>query len=131
MLSSPSLPRAQLRTGAQGPIRRGGHFYRRCLTPVLSPIGRGVWVPAQGRDDVEYCVGGTSHHHKRSFAFSPHDLREVCWKLPALSKKRAQERPGARRTRGLACKFAQTKAHTSVQVRRRLPAFPAQWFYVL
>ena len=34
-----------------GPIRRGANFYVRYRTPALSPISRGVWVPAQGRDD--------------------------------------------------------------------------------
>ncbi len=36
-----------------GPILRGTDCCRRYLSPVLSPIGRGVWVPAQGRDDKE------------------------------------------------------------------------------
>ena len=39
--------------------------------------------------------------------------------------------PGARCTRGLACQDAQRNAHTSIQVQRSNPAFPAQWLYGL
>ena len=38
--------------------------------------------------------------------------------------------PDARCTRGLACKMHK-KTHTSIQVKRRRPAFPAQWLYGL
>jgi hypothetical protein len=50
------------------------------------------------------------------------------------SMRRARGRPGARCTRGLVCGEAQKSLHTSIQVKRRHPAFPAQWFdglYVL
>ena len=47
--------------------------------------------------------------------------------LVALQKERAQGRPGARCTRGLVCN-AHKETHTSIQVQRRHPAFPAQWF---
>jgi hypothetical protein len=45
----------------------------------------------------------------------------------ALEKKRAQGKPGARCTRGLVCKTGRKKTHTSIQVKRRHPAFPARW----
>src|ERR1700742_1126397 len=48
-----------------------------------------------------------------------------------VPQKREQGMPGARCTRGLACKRQQTKAHTSIQVSGGNPAFPAQWFYGL
>ncbi len=41
-----------------------------------------------------------------------------------LSKKREQGMPGARCTRGLVCKVAQRKAHTSIQVQRRQSGIP-------
>ena len=44
-----------------------------------------------------------------------------------LRNERAQGRPDARCTRGLVCK-GKRSAHTSIQVQRRHPAFPAQWF---
>src|SRR5665213_754313 len=47
----------------------------------------------------------------------------------AQKSKRAQGRPGARCTRGLVCNVHQKKTHTSIQVQRRHPTFPAQWFY--
>jgi hypothetical protein len=39
-------------------------------------------------------------------------------------KNRAQGRPGARCTRGLVCKHAQTKTHTSIQVQRKQSGLP-------
>src|SRR6266516_932308 len=38
--------------------------------------------------------------------------------------------PGARCTRGLVCN-RHKNTHTSIQVQRRHPTFPAQWFYGL
>lgn len=43
---------SSLRT--QGPIRRSGCCCEESLTSVSSSMGRGVWVPAQGRDDTGY-----------------------------------------------------------------------------
>jgi hypothetical protein len=39
-------------------------------------------------------------------------------------RQRAQGRPGARCTRGLACKFVITKTHTSIQVQRKHSGLP-------
>ena len=50
---------------------------------------------------------------------------------PCPRKQRAQGRPGARRTRGLLCDSCNKMVHTSIQVWRRHPAFPAQWLYGL
>ena len=44
--------------------------------------------------------------------------------LRCPSEKREQGMPGARCTRGLVCKFAQRKAHTSIQVQRRQSGIP-------
>jgi hypothetical protein len=45
--------------------------------------------------------------------------------------QRAQGRPGACCTRGLACDLRKTKVHTSIQGSGSIPAFPAQWLYGL
>ena len=58
------------------------------------------------------------------FAFSRHDLSEFYRSFRPLSKARAQGKPGARRTRGLACHVHKESAHTSIQVRRRHPGLP-------
>jgi hypothetical protein len=42
----------------------------------------------------------------------------------ALKNERAQGRPGARCTRGLACQDAQSKTHTSIQVQRKQSGLP-------
>jgi len=49
--------------------------------------------------------------------------REVLSFLPALFKERAQGKPGARCTRGLACKKGR-RAHTSIQVQRKQSGLP-------
>jgi hypothetical protein len=46
-------------------------------------------------------------------------------------RQRAQGRPGARCTRGLACKFAIKKRTRAYRFSGNTPAFPAQWFYGL
>ena len=48
---------------------------------------------------------------------------ELCFVAPS-EKQRAQGRPGARCTRGLACKFATKKTHTSIQVQRKQSGLP-------
>jgi hypothetical protein len=51
-------------------------------------------------------------------------MRPGCCRLVLLCEQRAQGRPGARCTRGLACKFAHKKTHTSIQVQRRQSGLP-------
>ena len=46
-----------------------------------------------------------------TLAFSRRIAPELCWKLFALSKQRAQGRPGARCTRGLVCNVHKECAH--------------------
>src|SRR5947208_3455998 len=48
---------------------------------------------------------------KHGVSFSRRIAPEVCWKLPTLSEKRAQGRPGARCTRGLVCNLPKECAH--------------------
>jgi hypothetical protein len=56
-------------------------------------------------------------------AFSRHDLPELV-RTFSSPKQREQGMPGARCTRGLACKVAQKNAHTSIQVQRRQSSIP-------
>jgi hypothetical protein len=50
-------------------------------------------------------------NYKRTFAFPRRVSPGVCCLLRVLSNQRAQGRPGARCTRGLACKVVQRNAH--------------------
>src|ERR1700681_4225615 len=49
----------------------------------------------------------------------------------ALEKQRAQGRPGARCTRGLACDCAKQNCTRAYRFSGNTPAFPAQWLYGL
>ena len=108
----------------------------RCAQASLgddNPVG---WVERsdthQGRW-VERSVSLRSTHpttdaHSRSRgADSARGLLEI---LP-LSKKRAQGRPGARCTRGLACQMRTQKRTRAYRFSGSIPAFPAQWLYGL
>ena len=66
-----------------------------------------------------------------SFAISLRDPHEFCYQLPALSEKRAQGRPGARCTRGLACNVHKEVRTRAYRFSGNTPAFPAQWLYGL
>ena len=55
-------------------------------------------------------------------AFPRHHARELCQSFRP-EKQRAQGRPGARCTRGLACK-SRKKTHTSIQVQRKQSGLP-------
>src|ERR1700681_4096487 len=54
---------------------------------------------------------------RHASSFSRHGLPEFC--IDVAPRKREQGTPGARCTRGLVCKNARKKAHTSIQVQRR------------
>ena len=65
-----------------------------------------------------------------TFAFPRREAARVLLKSSALFKKRAQGRPGARCTRGLACKRVKKRTR-AYRFSGSSPAFPAQWFYGL
>ena len=102
------------------PANAGTHtprhlFCGRYPTPALSPISRGVWVPAQGRDDVDR----SSQTH--SFPISRLDLPEACYRISLPSNQRAQGMPGARCTRGLVCQKCalwRTRAYRAAEAVR-------------
>ena len=67
----------------------------------------------------------------RQKLFSRRIAPELCKKLPALFKQRAQGRPGARCTRGLVCDCATRVCTRAYRFSGEHPAFPAQWLYGL
>src|SRR5262245_128375 len=81
------------------------------------------------RQDDE-CVAAVATS-TRSFALSRHHLSEACSSFRPLEIPRAQGRSGAHCTRGLVRMCTKESAHTSIQMQRRHPAFPARWLYGL
>src|SRR4029078_8811032 len=112
-------------------------FSGSCAAPLLDGIslaGEGSygmlscveWL-GEGWGAVRFgaaCTGGYS------VAISRRVAPEVCSKLFALSKKRAQGMPDARCTRGLMCN-GERSAHMSIQGSGEHPTSPAQWLYGL
>src|SRR6185312_17087431 len=92
----------------------------RCGLSVQSLASLGYWVARSSRAMTIECA----------FAISRHELPEVCIFVRPLFQ-RAQGRPGACCTRGLACDLRKQKLHTSIQGSGNTPAFPAQWLYGL
>ena len=72
-----------------------------------------LWGPAQGRDDADRVARATlgfdCQRARHASAFSRRDAPEVCVDVVPPGEQRAQGRPGARCTRGLACKCTQQK----------------------
>src|SRR6266545_6096871 len=68
---------------------------------------------------------------KHSFAFSRHDLPEVCKLVLLLSKREGAGNAGCALHPRSRVQCAQGSAHTSIQGSGGNPTFPAQWFYGL
>jgi hypothetical protein len=66
-----------------------------------------------------------------AFEISRRNSPEVCWRTSRPLVQRAQGRPGARCTRGLACNCAQKTRTRAYRFSGNTPAFPAQWLYGL
>src|SRR5215203_4872913 len=62
---------------------------------------------------------------------SRHELPEACIFVCPPRKQRAQGRPGACCTRGLACDLRKQNCTRAYRAARNTPAFPAQWLYGL
>ena len=60
-------------------------------------------------------------------AFSRRDSPELCFDFTLLNERGRRE-DRVRAAPAVSCASAQKKTHTSIQVQRRHPAFPAQWF---
>jgi hypothetical protein len=91
--------------------------------------GLGLWAPP--------CAGATREGltFQTAAASRKTRLRDLAARfargLPQLSpseNQRAQGRPGARCTRGLACNFTWKKRTRAYRFSGNTPAFPAQWF---
>ena len=74
---------------------------------------------------------GSTHPTTDIVSRSRGALRPEFYLTFAPSKQRAQGRPGARCTRGLACNCAQQKRTRAYRFSGSTPAFPAQWLYGL
>jgi len=101
------LPKGNLAAGNQG--RPGGYGnwpgrFRGCAVPARQRIRFRVPAAANAR---------------------------VVPKIPTLERQRAQGKPGARCTRGLACKMCTRTRTRAYRFSGEHPAFPAQWFYGL
>ena len=70
-------------------------------------------------------------YDRHTFAISRRAAPEVCNFVAPPLKQRAQGRPGARCTRGLACQMRTTKRTRAYRFSGNTPAFPAQWLYGL
>ena len=73
------------------------------------------------------CAGMMGRH---TVAFSRRDAPEV-FKIIRPQNERAQGRPGARCTRGLACNVHKEVRTRAYRFSGSIPAFPAQWLYGL
>src|ERR1700676_1459067 len=58
-------------------------------------------------------------------------MPELCVTVDPLREQRAQGKPDARCTRGLACNLHKRKRTRAYRFSGEHPAFPAQWFYGL
>src|SRR6202166_5343458 len=58
-------------------------------------------------------------------------MPEFCVIVAPLREQRAQGKPDARCTRGLACNLHKRKRTRAYRFSGEHPAFPAQWFYGL
>src|SRR5882672_6331237 len=94
--------------------------------PAVVPAISAVILRESGGSSTPWPIYGIG----RKSTISRRDAPELCWKLPAL-KTRAQGRPGARCTRGLACGLHKTKCTRAYRFSGNTPAFPAQWLYGL
>ena len=68
---------------------------------------------------------------RHNFTISRRVSPEVLHLNVPPQKQRAQGRPGARCTRGLACNCAQRTRTRAYRFSGSIPAFPAQWLYGL
>jgi hypothetical protein len=66
-----------------------------------------------------------------AFAISRRNTPEVCMFVCPLFDQRAQGRPGACCTRGLACDLRKQSCTRAYRAAGNTPAFPAQWLYGL
>ena len=110
-LISPVVP---ANAGTHTPLRS---LYRKYLTPARLPISRGVWVPAQGRDDVESFAPDTPLRSRG--AMRP----KFCTNAIPRNKEGAGNAGCALHPRSRVQNCAKN-AHTSIQVQRKHAGIP-------
>jgi hypothetical protein len=74
------------------------------------------------------CVAPAVAISEHSFAFSRHEVPELCKYILFLPRKREQGMPGARCTRGLVCKMHKEMRTRAYRFSGGNPAFPARLF---
>ena len=97
------------------------------LPPRHCERSEAIHSAASGEVD---CFASLAMTAERAYAFSRRNTPEVCYS-PCPLCQRAQGRPGARRTRGLACQCTRQKRTRAYRFGGNTPAFPAQWLYGL
>jgi hypothetical protein len=99
---------------------------RAWLTPLPNP------PPQGGREHTFRAVKAYAQRCEQIWlAISRRIAPECCLTTSRPLCQRAQGRPGARCTRGLACKCTQQKRTRAYRFSGNTPAFPAQWLYGL
>jgi hypothetical protein len=117
---------------------------RLAVEPMGGPIGalterRSALAVTVGEDfrdprlalDAICAVQIARNDARHVISFSRRVSPELCLSSRPLWKQRAQGMPGARCTRGLACKGRKRNAHEHTGSAGDTPAFPAQWLYGL
>ena len=66
---------------------------------------------------------------KRTFAISRRDSPEVCFSTSRPLWSEGAGKAGCALAPAVSCAMKWWKAHTSIQVQRKHPTFPAQWSY--
>jgi hypothetical protein len=116
---------------AQGPIRRGRYCWKRQDNKYLAkPIAAGGYgsLRSQGRRKsfrIQFQRGNAPSRSRGA------DRPSFASSFGPPLVQRAQGRPGARCTRGLACNCAQRTRTRAYRFSGNTPAFPAQWLYGL
>src|SRR5712671_3098901 len=89
----------------------------RSLSLAGEPTARAVTARATTSDS-------NFKQHKHSSAISPHHLREVFLKHPALGKKEGAGKTGCALHPRSRVQYVQKNAHTSIQVQRKHSGLP-------
>jgi hypothetical protein len=97
------------------------------LAPSGAPRNDDGWMRAWRHCNDSNFQTASNHDS----AFPRRNAPEVCIDLTLLKKQRAQGKPDARCTRGLACKMCIRMRTRAYRFSGEHPAFPAQWFYGL
>src|SRR5882757_1623928 len=119
------MGRESSKLSAVVPAKAGTHNLRRRLRATL-------WLQLlSSRTSVVMGPGSRFACPGRRKLFPRRDAPGVLLETLPSEIQRAQGRPGARRTRGLACNVHQKMRTRAYRFGGNTPAFPAQWLYGL